>query len=97
MLSAALSGHVGALNVLIRAKADVNAVNVVSLIFIYILHEIIFIVQIINLRGKKQTKEALSATCICMYVSLYPPLLSFAHMHIKVMHSVTLVNKKQAV
>ena len=29
MWIAALNGHVGALNVLIRAKADVNAANVV--------------------------------------------------------------------
>ena len=32
---AALNGHVGALDVLIRAKADVNAFNLVSLIFIF--------------------------------------------------------------
>ena len=31
---AAVHGHVGTLSVLIRAKADVNAANVVSLIFI---------------------------------------------------------------
>ena len=41
MHAAVFNGHVEALNVLIRAKADVNAVNVVSLIFICILHEII--------------------------------------------------------
>ena len=40
MWQAAFHGHVGALNVLIRAKADVNAANVVSLIFI--LHVIIY-------------------------------------------------------
>ena len=39
MWAAAFDGHVGALNVLIRAKADVNAADVVSLIFI--IHEII--------------------------------------------------------
>ena len=39
MWTAAFDGHVGALNVLIRAKADVNAADVVSLIFI--LNEII--------------------------------------------------------
>ena len=32
---AASNGHVGALNVLIRAKADVNVAEVVSLIYFY--------------------------------------------------------------
>ena len=32
---AAFNGHVGALNVLIRAKADVNAADEVSLIYFY--------------------------------------------------------------
>ena len=32
---ATCNGHVGALNVLIEAEADINAANVVSLIFIY--------------------------------------------------------------
>ena len=38
--AAAYNGHVGALNVLIRAKADVNAADGVSLVFI--LHKIFF-------------------------------------------------------
>ena len=46
MWQAAFNGHVEALNVLIRAKADVNAADVVSLIFI--LHEII-LCYILNL------------------------------------------------
>ena len=41
VFAAACNGHVGTLNVLIKAKADVNATDVVSLIYIYILHEII--------------------------------------------------------
>ena len=57
MHAAVFNGHVEALNVLIRAKADVNTVNVVSLIFICILHEIIFMVQIINLSGQKANKR----------------------------------------
>ena len=48
---AARNGHVGALNVLIKAKADVNAVDVVSLIFN--LHGIIFIVLNFNISGQK--------------------------------------------
>ena len=67
MIAAAYNGHVGALNVLIRAKADVNAVNEVSLIFIYILHEIIFMVQIINLSGQKANKRG-SICYMYMYV-----------------------------
>ena len=39
---ASCNGHVGALDVLVRAKADVNVADLVSLIFN--LHEIIFIV-----------------------------------------------------
>ena len=39
---AACNGHVGALDVLVRAKADVNVADLVSLIFN--LHEIVFMV-----------------------------------------------------
>ena len=42
MWIAARNGHVGALDVLVRAKADVNVADLVSLIFN--LHERIFMV-----------------------------------------------------
>ena len=89
---AALNGKVRALNVLIRANANVNAANGVSLMFI--LHEIIFIVQIINFSEQKANRRG----SICyMYVYLYPQLLPCVHMHSRVMRLVALVNKKQAV
>ena len=78
VLAAALNGHVGVLNVLIRAKADVNAVDVVSLIFIYILHEIIFMVQIINLSGQKANKRG-SICYMYMYVCMYTLYLCTHH------------------
>ena len=40
--AAAFTGHIGALNVLIRAKADVNAATEVSLIFIWAKSNFIF-------------------------------------------------------
>ena len=80
--AAVFNGHVEALNVLIRAKADVNTVNVVSLIFICILHEIIFMVQIINLSGQKANKRG--SICymymyVCISVHTIIILCTYAH------------------
>ena len=62
---AANNGNLGALEVLIKAKADVNAANVVSLIFIYI-----------NFYGTINFNYLLGVSIICyMYMYLYLQLL----------------------
>ena len=61
---AALNGHVGALNVLIRAKADVNAADEVSLIYFY------------GSNNKFYWATRIVSIICYMYMYLYPRLLN---------------------
>ena len=69
MWAAALTGHIVALNVLIRAKADVNTANEVSLIFI--LHEIILwynYTELYYLLGKSKQKSLYYLLHVCVSI-----------------------------
>ena len=68
--AAAFHGHAGALNVLIGAKADVNAADVVRLDIHFTQNDFYVTNNKINLSEQKQTEEALSVTCTCVCISV---------------------------
>ena len=77
--AAAFNGHAGALNVLIGAKADVNAADVVRLDIHFTQNDFYVTNNKINLSGQKANRR--SSICY-MYVYLYPHLLPCAHNYV---------------